>query len=64
MARSEIHFGPLLFSGPNSTSPPAGLDWTSASRRRQYRVLNDPETRRGFTGGKLEQFDAPVEIVA
>src|SRR6266851_694399 len=29
-----------------------------------YRVLNDPETRQGFTGGKLEQFDAPVEIVA
>ena len=29
-----------------------------------YRVINDPETRQGFTGGKLEQFDAPVEIVA
>jgi aryl-alcohol dehydrogenase-like predicted oxidoreductase len=29
-----------------------------------YRVLNDPETRQGFTGGKLEQFDAPVETVA
>jgi aryl-alcohol dehydrogenase-like predicted oxidoreductase len=29
-----------------------------------YTVLNDPETRQGFTGGKLEQFDAPVEAVA
>jgi len=29
-----------------------------------YRVLNDPETRQGFTGGKLEQFDAPAEPVA
>ena len=29
-----------------------------------YTVLDDPETRQGFTGGKLEQFDAPVETVA
>ncbi len=29
-----------------------------------YTVLNDPGTRQGFTGGKLEQFDAPVGTVA
>jgi hypothetical protein len=29
-----------------------------------YTVLNAPETRQGFTGGKLEQFDAPAEPVA
>ena len=29
-----------------------------------HRMLNNPETRQGFTGGKLEQFDAPVEPVA
>jgi aryl-alcohol dehydrogenase-like predicted oxidoreductase len=29
-----------------------------------YTVLNDPETRRGYTGGKFEQFDAPVGTVA
>ena len=29
-----------------------------------YTVLNDPETRQGFTGGKLERFDAPVQTVA
>ena len=29
-----------------------------------YRMLNNPETRQGFTGGRLEQFDAPVEPVA
>jgi aryl-alcohol dehydrogenase-like predicted oxidoreductase len=28
------------------------------------RMLNNPETQQGFTGGKLEQFDAPVEPVA
>lgn len=28
-----------------------------------YRVLNDPETQQAFTGGKLEQFDAPEETV-
>jgi aryl-alcohol dehydrogenase-like predicted oxidoreductase len=29
-----------------------------------HRMLNNPETQQGFTGGKLEQFDAPVEPVA
>jgi hypothetical protein len=29
-----------------------------------HTVLNDPETRPGYTGGKLEQFDAPVGTVA
>jgi aryl-alcohol dehydrogenase-like predicted oxidoreductase len=29
-----------------------------------HRMLNNPETRQGFTGGKLEQFDAPAEPVA
>jgi aryl-alcohol dehydrogenase-like predicted oxidoreductase len=29
-----------------------------------FRMLNNPETQQGFTGGKLEQFDAPVEPVA
>ena len=29
-----------------------------------YTILNDPGTRQRFTGGKLEQFDAPVEAVA
>jgi aryl-alcohol dehydrogenase-like predicted oxidoreductase len=29
-----------------------------------YTVLRDPETRQGFTGGKLQQFEAPVETVA
>lgn len=29
-----------------------------------YTVLNDPGTRGRFTGGKLEQFDAPAETVA
>jgi aryl-alcohol dehydrogenase-like predicted oxidoreductase len=29
-----------------------------------YTVLNDPETRQGFTGSKLERFNAPVEAVA
>jgi aryl-alcohol dehydrogenase-like predicted oxidoreductase len=29
-----------------------------------FRMLNNPETQQGFTGGKLEQFDAPVESVA
>jgi aryl-alcohol dehydrogenase-like predicted oxidoreductase len=29
-----------------------------------FRMLNNPEIQQGFTGGKLEQFDAPVEPVA
>lgn len=29
-----------------------------------YTVLNDPSTRQRFTGGQLEQFDAPSEPVA
>jgi aryl-alcohol dehydrogenase-like predicted oxidoreductase len=29
-----------------------------------FRMLNNPETQQGFTGGRLEQFDAPVEPVA
>jgi aryl-alcohol dehydrogenase-like predicted oxidoreductase len=29
-----------------------------------YTMLNDPDTRQGFTGGKLEQFDAPMETIA
>jgi hypothetical protein len=29
-----------------------------------HRTLNNPETRQGFKGGKLEQFDAPGEPVA
>jgi len=29
-----------------------------------YRMLDNPETRQGFTGGKVEQFDAPLEPVA
>jgi aryl-alcohol dehydrogenase-like predicted oxidoreductase len=29
-----------------------------------HRMLNNSETRQGFTGGKLEQFDAPAEPVA
>jgi hypothetical protein len=29
-----------------------------------YRMINNPETRQGFTGGKVEQFDAPLEPVA
>ena len=29
-----------------------------------YTVLNDPGTRQRLTGGKLEQFDAPVQTVA
>src|SRR5580704_12381901 len=29
-----------------------------------HRMLNNPETRQRFKGGKLEQFDAPVEPVA
>jgi aryl-alcohol dehydrogenase-like predicted oxidoreductase len=29
-----------------------------------HRMLNNPETQQGFTGGKREQFDAPVEPVA
>jgi aryl-alcohol dehydrogenase-like predicted oxidoreductase len=29
-----------------------------------HRMIDNPETREGFTGGKLEQFDAPVEPVA
>jgi aryl-alcohol dehydrogenase-like predicted oxidoreductase len=29
-----------------------------------YTMLNAPETRQGFTGGKFEQFDAPAEPVA
>jgi aryl-alcohol dehydrogenase-like predicted oxidoreductase len=29
-----------------------------------YTVLNDTETKQRFTGGKLEQFDAPLEAVA
>jgi aryl-alcohol dehydrogenase-like predicted oxidoreductase len=29
-----------------------------------HRMLNNPETRQGFTGSKLEQFDAPDEPVA
>jgi aryl-alcohol dehydrogenase-like predicted oxidoreductase len=29
-----------------------------------YTVLNDPGTRGRFTGGKLEQFDAPAETIA
>jgi aryl-alcohol dehydrogenase-like predicted oxidoreductase len=29
-----------------------------------FTVLNDPETRQGFTGGKLEQFVAPLESAA
>jgi hypothetical protein len=27
-------------------------------------MLNNPETQQGFTGGKLEQFDAPADLVA
>jgi aryl-alcohol dehydrogenase-like predicted oxidoreductase len=29
-----------------------------------HRMLNNPETRQGFTGGKLEQFDVPADPVA
>jgi len=29
-----------------------------------YRMLDNPETWQGFTGGKVEQFDAPLEPVA
>jgi aryl-alcohol dehydrogenase-like predicted oxidoreductase len=29
-----------------------------------HRMLNNPETRQGFTGGKFEQFDALVEPIA
>jgi aryl-alcohol dehydrogenase-like predicted oxidoreductase len=29
-----------------------------------HRMLNNPETRQGFTGGKLEQFDGPADPVA
>jgi aryl-alcohol dehydrogenase-like predicted oxidoreductase len=29
-----------------------------------HRMLNNPATRHGFTGGKFEQFDAPVEPIA
>ncbi len=29
-----------------------------------YTVLNDPETRQNFTGGRFDQFDAPIEAVA
>jgi hypothetical protein len=29
-----------------------------------YRMNNNPETQKGFTGGKVEQFDAPLEPVA
>lgn len=29
-----------------------------------YTVINNPETRQGFTGGRLEQFDAPAGTVA
>lgn len=29
-----------------------------------HALLNDPANRQRFTGGKLEQFDAPVETVA
>jgi hypothetical protein len=29
-----------------------------------YTVINDPATRELYTGGKVEQFDAPSEIVA
>jgi aryl-alcohol dehydrogenase-like predicted oxidoreductase len=29
-----------------------------------HTLLNAPETRQGFTGGKLEQFNAPAETVA
>ena len=29
-----------------------------------FRMLNNPEIQQGFTGGKLEQFDAPAEPVA
>jgi len=27
-------------------------------------MLNNPETQQGFTGGKREQFDPPIEPVA
>jgi aryl-alcohol dehydrogenase-like predicted oxidoreductase len=29
-----------------------------------YSMLSNPGTRQSFTGGKLEQFDAPAEAVA
>jgi aryl-alcohol dehydrogenase-like predicted oxidoreductase len=29
-----------------------------------FRMINNPETQQGFTGGKVEQFDAPAEPVA
>jgi aryl-alcohol dehydrogenase-like predicted oxidoreductase len=29
-----------------------------------FRMLNNPETQQSFTGGKVEQFDAPAEPVA
>jgi aryl-alcohol dehydrogenase-like predicted oxidoreductase len=29
-----------------------------------FMMLNKPETQQGFTGGKLEPFDAPAEPVA
>ena len=29
-----------------------------------FRMLNNPETQQGFTGGRLEQFDAPADLVA
>jgi hypothetical protein len=29
-----------------------------------HRMINNPETQQGFTGGKVEQFDAPLEPVA
>jgi hypothetical protein len=29
-----------------------------------FSMLSNPETRQGFTGGKVEQFDAPLEAVA
>ncbi len=29
-----------------------------------HTVLDNPETRQGFTGGKFDAFDAPAESVA
>ncbi len=43
----------------------AGLDEVSAIPSVfPYSVVNEQGTRQRFTGGKLEQFDAPVETVA
>jgi len=43
----------------------AGLDAVSAIPAVfPYTVLDDPQTRQRFTGGKLELFDAPSETVA